>query len=476
MQDYINHNICYAEREIRVKNAGNAMRGTKKRLQLNVLWVVFLLALQTGAAQANPYWSPWYGKDSSIVVDAYAYSPIRWKEFIKNRKLVGFINKASDGLSPPWRCAGNETKRKLCKIAWRQHKAEEELFLTRRHLAKSMGLKWGSYHLGRAGNPIQQALHYLSYAKPEKDELIALDIEDIKPGKWMSLKDAEIFARFIKLKIGRYPLLYTNHSTAKHIAQNKTKYPLLSRLNLWYARYKKKIPGTFPMGNWESYTLWQFTSQHNCKRRRCPWRMRGTDSKIDVNVVAMSRKKLRAAWPFSELTAKKNTTPEAVAEAKVVPAEPKKIDIAKVEKGTRSYEPSPPHPDADRVVIKRLYAKEKQMVSALAATPPAKIARIESETSAPIALLPTKVPEAKIVRASARLEMSPKAAEQETEIDPKYRISGRIPVPEQAPVFMEVDASDVPLPKERPYQDDDGPRHKFLDDILASIHQARPGS
>ncbi len=456
--------------------AGKTICGANKCLQLNGLWVALLLVLSAGGAQANPYWSPWYGKNTSIVVDAYAYSPIRWKEFTKNRKLIGFINKASDGLSPPWRCSGNETKRKLCKIAWRQHKAEEELFLTRRHLAKSMGLKWGSYHLGRPGNPIQQALHYLKYAKPQKDELIALDIEDIRPGKWMSLKDAEIFARFIKLKIGRYPLLYTNHATAKHIAQNKAKYPLLSRLNLWYARYRKKIPGTFPMGNWDSYTMWQFASQHNCRRRGCPWRMRGTDNRIDVNVVPMSKSAVRAAWPFDTLTARK---PEKIIMGSKKVAAPKirpeQVKPKEAIPQRLAYAPSPPHPDADRTADQR--PQIGSVTAFAAALAPSKLSKTKPSKSRVVAALSEPEPrvETPVVPVAVKLDVSRKAAEtDEEEIDPKYRITGRIPIPEPAPIFMEIDAIDAPRPTKRPYHESDGPQHKFMDDVVASVERQTP--
>ncbi|SOC35124.1 hypothetical protein SAMN05892877_101197 [Rhizobium subbaraonis] len=48
-------------------------------------------------------------------------------------------------------------------------------------------------------------------------------------------------------------MLYTNHATAKHIAANRHKYRILSRLPLWYARYKPGIRNVFPLGNWENF-------------------------------------------------------------------------------------------------------------------------------------------------------------------------------------------------------------------------------
>ncbi len=252
-----------------------------------------------GAAWAGEFSKPWHMNSTSIVLDAYEYTPIDWGKIPNNKRLAGFINKASDGLSPPARCRGD----KLCSVIWKRYSTARELYHTRKHLAKALGLKWGAYHLARPGNPIKQARHFLSFAKPGEDDLIALDIEHNDPSRWMSLADAEIFARYIKKRLGRYPVLYTNHHTASFIARNHETYPLLSRLNLWYARYKPSVPGVFPMGKWRSYTIWQFSSMVNCSDRRCPWRIAGAGNWIDVNVVNMPPEKLKAEWPFARLTA-----------------------------------------------------------------------------------------------------------------------------------------------------------------------------
>ncbi len=99
-------------------------------------------------------------------------------------------------------------------------------------------------------------------------------------------KTLQIFAGHVKARTGRYPVLYTNHATAKHIAANRFKHRLLARLPLWYARYKPDIRKVFPMGNWDRYALWQFSSAHNCGKKRCPYRVPGTLDDIDVNVAS----------------------------------------------------------------------------------------------------------------------------------------------------------------------------------------------
>lgn len=257
-------------------------------------------------ASASDFSQPWTRDDRALVIDAYEYNELNWVDLVSDKRIVGFINKASDGLPPVYFCTGNETGYRLCKSLWRRYAVAKELYNTRRTLAKALGLKWGAYHLARPGNPVEQAQNFLDFASPGPDDLIALDIEDNDPSKWMSLDDAEIFVQEIKYRTGRYPMLYTNGNTAKHIADNAFRYKLLSRLPLWYARYKPEIGMHFPKGNWDNYALWQFASQVNCNKRSCPYRVKGANLDIDVNVASMSADELRRAWPFGALVPPKD--------------------------------------------------------------------------------------------------------------------------------------------------------------------------
>ncbi|MBB3998127.1 glycoside hydrolase family 25 protein [Aureimonas pseudogalii] len=258
-------------------------------------------AILLGSPARAEWNQPWKDTDRALVVDAYEFNPINWRELAGDKRIAGFINKASDGLPPAWSCgqlSGDDLN--LCKNRWWKYTVTQELYLTRREMAKTLGLKWGAYHLGRPGNPREQADHFVDFAQPEADDLIALDIED-NTSEWMSLADAEIFARQIKVRTGRYPVLYTNGSTADFVARNRETYPLLSRLQLWYARYRENITGVFPEGNWPTYALWQFSSMHNCNARRCPYRVPGARNDIDVNVSPLDVAELKKAWPFDGL-------------------------------------------------------------------------------------------------------------------------------------------------------------------------------
>lgn len=259
------------------------------------------LAAAIGAAQASDFSEPWKRDDRALVIDAYEYNPIDWNALASDKRIVGFINKASDGMPPPYSCSGSETEQRLCKALWKRHAVARELFQTRKVVAKALGLEWGAYHLARPGNPVEQADNFIDFAEPGPDDLLALDIEDNDPEKWMSLEDAEEFVRHVHRRVGRFPILYTNEVTASHIATNRYRYRLLSRLPLWYARYKPEVSASFPKGHWSGYALWQFAAQANCGRLSCPYRAAGTPNDIDVNVAPMDAAELRSQWPFGAL-------------------------------------------------------------------------------------------------------------------------------------------------------------------------------
>ena len=267
--------------------------------------VLLLTALPFSTRAADV--EPWRKPENAIVIDAYELNEIDWSEMLSDTRIAGFISKASDGLPESFSCKGEHSGDTVahCKTMWRKYAVSRELYETRRLLARSKGLLWGAYHLARPGNPVDQANHFLDYANPQDDEMMVLDIEGIDPDTYMSLADAQVFAGHIKTRTGRYPVLYTNHSTARFIAANRHSYRILSRLPLWYARYKPGIEGAFPMGNWDNYALWQFSAGVNCSKRRCPYRVKGALNDIDVNVAAMTKAELGKAWAFGGLLAEK---------------------------------------------------------------------------------------------------------------------------------------------------------------------------
>lgn len=288
-------------------------RQTPRRL-LQGLILGLVVSLNAGAGKTADR-EPWKNEKHALVVDAYEMNSIDWEALSKDRRIAGFISKASDGLPESFTCRGEHDGDTYahCKTMWRKYAVSRELYQTRRMIARANGLLWGAYHLARPGNPVEQANHFLDYASPRDDELMVLDIEGIDPDRFMSLQDAQVFAGHIKTRTGRYPILYTNHDTARYIAERRADYPLLSRLPLWYARYKPQVTNVFPLGNWDSYTLWQFSSVANCSKKSCPYRVPGTLQDIDVNVAPVSRQTLKRIWAQGELLPKRNIDPTLAA-------------------------------------------------------------------------------------------------------------------------------------------------------------------
>ncbi|UNK37390.1 hypothetical protein MNR02_13020 [Shinella sp. H4-D48] len=273
--------------------------------------VALLLSTALPLAAVAADVEPWKKPENAIVIDAYELNEIDWSDMLTDKRIVGFISKASDGLPESYSCKGDHGGDTFahCKTMWRKYAVSRELYETRRLLARSKGLLWGAYHLARPGNPIEQANHFLDYANPQDDEMMVLDIEGLDPDRYMSLDDAQVFASHVRTRTGRYPVLYTNHITALHIAANRDRYRILSRLPLWYARYKPGIAGSFPMGNWDNYALWQFSAAANCTKRRCPYRVKGALNDIDVNVAPMTKSELKAVWAFGSLLPEKPFEP-----------------------------------------------------------------------------------------------------------------------------------------------------------------------
>lgn len=157
--------------------------------------------------------------------------------------------------------------------------------------AKDLGLLWGSFHFSNNTLSSGQVKNYLSYAKPEDDEVICLDFEHNK-GNEMSLEQAEEFVTLVKRELGRFPMLYGGAWMREQIGKNKNE--ILSQCPLWYRRYAS-TPKELPTQVWSTYTLWQYTD--------------GVDGGMprSVNGLACDRSwfqgteaELKAAWPFTK--------------------------------------------------------------------------------------------------------------------------------------------------------------------------------
>jgi GH25 family lysozyme M1 (1,4-beta-N-acetylmuramidase) len=246
----------------------------------NLIYVIFaaiiLQAFVLASAQTGEFHQPWKDERIAIVIDPFQGNEIVWDEVARDPRVVGIIHRATIG-------ARKDTK-------YAERKAE----------ALARGYKWGSYHLGKPGNPIVQADFYLETVRPSADEVMALDIESLNSDTDMSLPNARKFIQRIREKTGRFPILYGNHAVVKHLSEKFGRDEVFAKTPLWYARFKSRVTD-FPTKTWDSYTLWQFSSEINCQpaaSENCLYRVPGTRTDMDVNVYRGTVEELKAKWPF----------------------------------------------------------------------------------------------------------------------------------------------------------------------------------
>jgi GH25 family lysozyme M1 (1,4-beta-N-acetylmuramidase) len=231
--------------------------------------VVTLAAM--APASAAEFDAPWNNPAIALVIDPYYANSIDWDKLATQPRVVAIIHKATIGAA---------------KV--------DPGYFKRKAEARKRGYLWGSYHWGVTGNPEKQADYYIDTVKPGTDELIALDLEDAQSKTLMNVDEAIRFVERIKVRTGRYPVLYTNHASAKLISA-KYKDSVLTKTPLWYARFKAKVTD-FPAGAWSTYTLWQFSSEI-LPQMPVP----GTRPDMDINVFNGTVEQLKAAWPLTRV-------------------------------------------------------------------------------------------------------------------------------------------------------------------------------
>lgn len=231
---------------------------------------VTVLASASAFAWAGEFDAPWNDPKVALVIDPYYGNSIDWNKLATEPRVVAIIHKATIGT------------RKL-----------DPSYLTRKEEARKRGYLWGSYHWGESGNPERQADYYIDKVKPTPDELIALDLEDAASSELMNADEAIRFVQRVKQRTGRYPVLYTNHASAKLITA-KFMDSVFAKTPLWYARFKSKV-SDFPSGLWPSYTLWQFSSEILLQKP-----IPGTKPDMDINVYNGSVEQIRASWPLTK--------------------------------------------------------------------------------------------------------------------------------------------------------------------------------
>jgi lysozyme len=239
----------------------------KARLGILLLFVANLGFPLT--AVASGFVEPWKNPTTALVIDPFYGNWIDWDKMKGEGRLVGIIHKATIGTT-------------AVDPKYRQRKLE----------AKKRGYLWGSYHWGISGNPEQQADFYIDTVQPADDEVMALDLEDVTSNKFMSVEEATKFIARVKVRTGRYPMIYAAHKSVTTISRSPLS-AAFANTPLWYARFLPEIKD-LPNNPWSNYTLWQFSSEI-----RVQYRIPGTLSDIDISVFNGSIDALRSAWPFT---------------------------------------------------------------------------------------------------------------------------------------------------------------------------------
>jgi lysozyme len=142
----------------------------------------------------------------------------------------------------------------ICK-ATQGRDNKDQTYFDKKNALKGAGIKWGSYHYSSGSDPILQVENYLNYAKPEPDELMALDYEPSSSGPNMTYDQMVEFVELIHAQVGRYPVIYGGNllrESLKNVDQS-----ILSNCALWYARYNDNPIGVPKI--WNDWTLWQYT-------------------------------------------------------------------------------------------------------------------------------------------------------------------------------------------------------------------------
>lgn len=200
------------------------------------------------------------------IIDIYHGNSIDFHK-VKDSGVVAVIHKATQG------------------SRFRDSKYHE-----RRTQAKKIGLLWGAYHFSTGESVADQVENFLSYTKPDDDDLISLDWEP-SDGPDMSLDQARQFVQMIHDETGRFPCIYGGHLLRQSLAHQPDQ--LLAQCPLWYARYSN-APIGIPKQVWETYTLWQFTDGDI----PVPFETPGT-SGADRNRFNGTEMQLRQQWPFT---------------------------------------------------------------------------------------------------------------------------------------------------------------------------------
>lgn len=266
------------------KTATTSTLGTRMPM-IGALSSATVLLFANITATAGELFRPWMDNANVLVLDPYEANELDLDKVSQDKRVIGIIHRASLG---------------LCSV--------DRKYQSRRIDAKKHGYLWGSYHLLTTDDIKSQINCYLNIAGINHDETYAIDVECLDSDNDCKRKDYKVkpaqvvmALKYFVDKTGQTPLLYINGSAKATLAGVIAADHSLRDLRLWYARYRDDISSYFPDEQWKTYTLWQFSSEINCKPSpgECPYRVPGTAHDMDINVFFGSEQRLQELWPLN---------------------------------------------------------------------------------------------------------------------------------------------------------------------------------
>lgn len=154
-------------------------------------------------------------------------------------------------------------------------------YASRREVARSLGLQWGSYHFLRPGDMEQQMRFYLDNAKPGTGDRVVIDFED----ESLSLADLRDAAAWLEaLDPSLQIAIYGGHWLRDLLGNDYDEQ--LARYALWIAHYTSAAQPDWPQGTWPAWSLWQYTDGTSGGD---PKQIEGVDGPYDCNAFNGSR-------------------------------------------------------------------------------------------------------------------------------------------------------------------------------------------
>jgi lysozyme len=180
----------------------------------------------------------------------------------KDSGILGIIHKATEGVT-----------------------YKDPTCAARLYLAKQAGMKFGTYHFMRPGDPGDQVAFYYdtvqsiqSQAGDSQDWLWACDFE----ADGISLDQVLSFMEQLEIVTHQSPVLYSGHSLKDALKVKPD--TRLSKYRLWLAQYASSP--TLPVG-WTKYFLWQYSDKGS---------VTGISPPTDVNAYDGNADTLLAEW------------------------------------------------------------------------------------------------------------------------------------------------------------------------------------